>query len=205
MYPYINLGPLHLGTFGLLLWVAAVVATFVLHRNLERHGVEADALSIVAVVTVAGIVGAKLWNQLEEPHELMLAMRTIAAPGWSHPGTVLLEFLSWFKAGFAWFGGMLAGIVALMASGQTARFRGLRPGMPGEHVGAIRMLDLAAPAAAIGYGVGRIGCLTSGDGRLRDQHHAALGRPHDERRRRVPPRAGSAHAPGCAGAADPYV
>jgi phosphatidylglycerol:prolipoprotein diacylglycerol transferase len=28
----------------------------------------------------------------------------------------------------------------------------------------LRMLDLAAPAAAIGYGVGRIGCLTSGDG-----------------------------------------
>jgi phosphatidylglycerol:prolipoprotein diacylglycerol transferase len=26
------------------------------------------------------------------------------------------------------------------------------------------MLDLASPAAAIGYGVGRIGCLTSGDG-----------------------------------------
>ena len=26
------------------------------------------------------------------------------------------------------------------------------------------MLDLAAPAAAIGYGIGRIGCLTSGDG-----------------------------------------
>jgi phosphatidylglycerol:prolipoprotein diacylglycerol transferase len=26
------------------------------------------------------------------------------------------------------------------------------------------MLDLAAPAAAVGYGVGRIGCLTSGDG-----------------------------------------
>ena len=29
---------------------------------------------------------------------------------------------------------------------------------------AVRMLDLAAPAAAVGYGVGRIGCLTSGDG-----------------------------------------
>ncbi len=26
------------------------------------------------------------------------------------------------------------------------------------------MLDLAAPAAAVGYGVGRIGCLVSGDG-----------------------------------------
>jgi phosphatidylglycerol:prolipoprotein diacylglycerol transferase len=28
----------------------------------------------------------------------------------------------------------------------------------------MRMLDLAAPAAALGYGVGRIGCLLSGDG-----------------------------------------
>ena len=36
--------------------------------------------------------------------------------------------------------------------------------MPGARVGAIRMLDLAAPAAAIGYGVGRIGCLLAGDG-----------------------------------------
>ncbi len=164
MYPYINLGPLHLGTFGLLLWAAAAVATLVLHRNFERHGVEADALSIVAVVTIAGIVGAKLWNQLEEPHELMLAMRAIAAPGWSHPGAVLLEFFSWFKAGFAWFGGLLAGIVALMWSGQSARFRGPEPDRPGERIGAIRILDLATPAAAIGYGVGRIGCLTSGDG-----------------------------------------
>jgi phosphatidylglycerol:prolipoprotein diacylglycerol transferase len=32
------------------------------------------------------------------------------------------------------------------------------------HLGAMRILDLAAPATAIGYGIGRIGCLTSGDG-----------------------------------------
>jgi phosphatidylglycerol:prolipoprotein diacylglycerol transferase len=52
-----------------------------------------------------------------------------------------------------------------------ARFKG--PGwksiddpgpVPGARVGAIRMLDLAAPAAALGYGVGRIGCLLAGDG-----------------------------------------
>jgi phosphatidylglycerol:prolipoprotein diacylglycerol transferase len=30
--------------------------------------------------------------------------------------------------------------------------------------GSLRMLDLAAPAAAVGYGMGRLGCLTSGDG-----------------------------------------
>jgi len=33
MYPYIDIGPAHLGTFGLLLWLAAVAATYVLHRN----------------------------------------------------------------------------------------------------------------------------------------------------------------------------
>ncbi len=75
-----------------------------------------------------------------------------------------MEFLHWFQAGFAWFGGMLAGIAMLMWQGRPARFKGPSEGTLGRRVGALRMLDLAAPAAAIGYGVGRIGCLTSGDG-----------------------------------------
>ena len=36
-------------------------------------------------------------------------------------------------------------------------------GLAGFRAG-VRMLDLAAPAAAVGYGVGRIGCLLAGDG-----------------------------------------
>lgn len=159
MYPYIHVGPVHLGTFGLLLWLGGVVAAMVLQRNFARNGVEADALSVVALVVVAGIVGAKLWHELQEPAELVAAMRAIGAPGWGHLGEVVLRFLTWFKAGFAWFGGLLAGIAALMWSGVQARPNGLRGGRA-----AVRMLDLAAPAAAIGYGVGRIGCLLSGDG-----------------------------------------
>jgi phosphatidylglycerol:prolipoprotein diacylglycerol transferase len=46
-----------------------------------------------------------------------------------------------------------------MWQGHAIRPNGLR-----GHRAAMRMLDFAAPAAAIGYGVGRIGCLTSGDG-----------------------------------------
>jgi phosphatidylglycerol:prolipoprotein diacylglycerol transferase len=86
-------------------------------------------------------------------------MRQIALPGWRHPVDILMGFLHWFQAGFAWFGGMLAGIAMLMWQGRVAK----SPDGSGP-LGAIRMLDLAAPAAAIGYGVGRIGCLTSGDG-----------------------------------------
>jgi phosphatidylglycerol:prolipoprotein diacylglycerol transferase len=58
----------------------------------------------------------------------------------------------WDTAGFAWFGGLVFGISALMFQGWWAK------------IGMLRTLDLAAPAAAIGYGIGRIGCLLSGDG-----------------------------------------
>ncbi|HVG26331.1 MAG TPA: prolipoprotein diacylglyceryl transferase family protein [Acidobacteriaceae bacterium] len=164
MYPYLNVGSLHIGTFGLLLWLAAVCATVVLHRNFVRHGVDADALNIVALSVVAGIVGAKAWHELQDVHELALAWRQILLPGAGHPGAVLMGFLRWFQVGFAWFGGLLAGILTLAWQGRMARFRGALAGTQGERVGALRMLDLAAPAAALGYGVGRIGCLTSGDG-----------------------------------------
>ena len=159
MFPYIDIGPVHLGTFGLLLWLAAVAATIVLHRNFVRNGVDADALSVVAFVVIAGVIGAKTWHELQNVTDLKAAVRMMGAPGWKRPFDVVMEFLHWFQAGFAWFGGMLAGIAMLMWQGRTAKPEGLT-----GWKASVRMLDLAAPAAAIGYGVGRIGCLTSGDG-----------------------------------------
>ncbi len=136
MYPFIHIGHFQIGTFGILLWLAAVSGCWVLYKNFERKGVEADAINVTALATVAGIVGAKLWHVFESPHLLMQI-----------PMQLLLD-----RAGFAWFGGLVAAILVLMWQGRVAK------------VGALGMLDLAAPAAAVGYGVGRIGCLTSGDG-----------------------------------------
>jgi phosphatidylglycerol:prolipoprotein diacylglycerol transferase len=159
MYPYIDIGPVHLGTFGLLLWLAAVVATVVLHKNFVRKGVDADALSVVAFVVIAGVIGAKAWHELENVSELRAAMLQIVAPGWGHPLDIMISFLHWFQAGFAWFGGLVAGIAMLMWQGRAAKPEGMT-----GWLASVRMLDLATPAAAIGYGVGRIGCLLSGDG-----------------------------------------
>ncbi len=164
MYPYIDIGAIHLGTFGLMLWLAAVAGTVVLHKNFVRNGVDGDALSVVALVVIAGVLGAKTWHELQNVDDLRAAMRMIVEPGWAHPMDVGVRFLHWFQAGFAWFGGMLAGIAMLMWQGRQARFLGPLRGTLGQRIGAVRMLDLAAPATAIGYGVGRIGCLTSGDG-----------------------------------------
>ena len=159
MYPYIHIGSLNLGTFGLFLWLAAVLGGYVLYLNFIRNGVDADALNVVALVVLAGVLGAKLWHELQDPAELRFAMREIVAPGWSHLGRVILGFLGWMRGGIAWYGGLVAGIAMLMYQGVSNRPNGLT-GIRG----AIRMLDLAAPAVPIGYGIGRIGCLTSGDG-----------------------------------------
>jgi phosphatidylglycerol---prolipoprotein diacylglyceryl transferase len=130
MYPFIHIGPhFSIGTFGLLLWLAAVCACWVLHRNFLRSEIDADAIGVVAIVTVLGIIGAKLWHVADTPGEHIFE-----------------------REGFAWFGGLVFGILALLWQGRATK------------IGAIRMLDLAAPAAAVGYGMGRLGCLISGDG-----------------------------------------
>ena len=152
MLPFLHLGSFTLGTFGILMWLAAVTAAFVLHRSFLRAGISADAIVVVSVVMICGVLGAKVWHELQNPFELRMNMHVIAQPGWRSPVEVAIRFFHWFQAGFAWFGGLLFGVAALLWQGRSHR------------VGAVRMLDLAAPAAAIGYGVGRIGCLTSGDG-----------------------------------------
>lgn len=136
MLPYIHLWSFNLPTFGLMLWCAAVAGAFVMHASFRRAGIDADAVGMVAVAVVAGIVGAKLWHVVDTPSEF----REL---GWR---------VLWDSAGFAWFGGLVFGIGALVVQGWRSR------------IGAFRILDLAAPAAAIGYGIGRIGCFLSGDG-----------------------------------------
>ncbi|HWA92961.1 MAG TPA: prolipoprotein diacylglyceryl transferase family protein [Terracidiphilus sp.] len=138
MLPYIHIPfwPHQIPTFGLMLWVAAVAAAFILDRGFKRGRIDADAAGMVAIAVVAGIVGAKLWHVLDTPLEFR-------EEGWA---------VLWDSAGFAWFGGLVFGVGALLLQGWRAG------------IGAVRTLDLAAPAAAVGYGVGRIGCFLSGDG-----------------------------------------
>lgn len=136
MIPYLHFWHLNIPTFGLMLWLAAVLAAFVMDRAFKRAHIDADAVGMVAIAVVAGIVGAKLWHVMDTPSEFR-------EMGWR---------VLWDSAGFAWFGGLVFGISALVIQGWSAR------------IGGLRTLDLAAPSAAVGYAIGRIGCLLSGDG-----------------------------------------
>jgi phosphatidylglycerol---prolipoprotein diacylglyceryl transferase len=136
MYPYIHLGPLELGTFGIFMWLAFLAAYFALNADFRRRDLRADPHLVISVIALAGLAGAKLWHLLESPSEFF------AAP--------FSMFFS--RTGFAWFGGFIAGILTLIYFARRYR------------IPLLTMMDACAPATAIGYAVGRIGCLISGDG-----------------------------------------
>lgn len=136
MIPYVHLGPLSVGTFGIFMWLGFVAAYFVWQNDLARRQIKADVSSMVAGIALAGVAGAKLYNALQEPAELI-----------EHPFAVLFS-----RTGFAWFGGFIGGVLAIVYFARRYR------------VPLLALMDSASPAAAVGYAVGRIGCLTSGDG-----------------------------------------
>lgn len=142
---------------------AFVAAYFALNAEIARRNLaKIDPYSVVAYVAIAGIIGAKLWHVIDTPGQGLTAEilhRPVAVPsflaGWDWTAglfTFLANFIDWFRGGFAWFGGFVAGIATLLLLARHYRINWLT------------MLDIASPAAAIGYAVGRIGCLISGDG-----------------------------------------
>jgi phosphatidylglycerol---prolipoprotein diacylglyceryl transferase len=135
MMPFIHIGPITFASFGLCVGIAMLVAYFVLARDVERRGIQAPADLLVAVPCIAGLIGAKLYHVLETPKLLM-----------ADPKMLISQY------GFAWFGGFLGGLAAFIW--MARRYR----------VPLLEMFDAASPAAALGYGIGRIGCLISGDG-----------------------------------------
>jgi phosphatidylglycerol---prolipoprotein diacylglyceryl transferase len=151
--PFLHLGPLTIPTFGLMMACAMLAAFFVLRADLERRGpaasivqektgdksrksASAEAELLIAIPCLAGLAGAKLYHVLESPSDFF-----------AHPWEMLFS-----PFGFAWFGGLLAGLAAFVWVARK------------HHIPLLMLLDAGSPAAALGYGIGRIGCFLSGDG-----------------------------------------
>jgi phosphatidylglycerol:prolipoprotein diacylglycerol transferase len=136
MIPYLHLGPLTLPTFGLMVATALLVSSYILQADFRRRRIRADAFLIIGIAGLAGIAGARLYHVLESPSEFF-----------ADPWPLLIS-----RFGFAWFGGFLGGFVALLILSRR------------EKIPTLTFLDACSPAAAVGYAIGRIGCLLSGDG-----------------------------------------
>src|SRR5688500_5375959 len=94
------------------------------------------AYEIIFAGLLGGVVGARLWWFFEDYD--------------SNSSDVLGNLFG--GSGLTWYGGALGGAAAVMLWAK-------RRGMFG-----VGLLDLCAPALALGYAIGRVGCQLSGDG-----------------------------------------
>ena len=124
--------------YGLILVVAIAVAYAVASREAARQalptGIRADA---AVWVGLAALVGGRALYVIQN--------------GVPDAGTHPLHFVMVWMGGLSFYGGLVAGAAALLL---FARRRGLS---------WLTVLDVAAPAAAVGQAIGHLGCLVSGD------------------------------------------
>jgi phosphatidylglycerol---prolipoprotein diacylglyceryl transferase len=138
MYPeLLKIGPITIYSYGLMLGVAFFVANILVTRELKRQGRDVSiATGVTMLALVAGVVGAKLFHILENWGDFL---RAPAATAFS-------------SGGLTWYGGFLLATLCILFYLRHKRMR------------MITFADIAAPALAIGYGFGRVGCQLAGDG-----------------------------------------
>jgi phosphatidylglycerol:prolipoprotein diacylglycerol transferase len=131
-----KIGPVTIYSLGLLWALGALAGLWILRLELKRYSYDPEiAASVVFAAALAGLLGARLLFILEE---------------WENFTQAPFEFL-FSGAGFSWYGGLFSG--ALAAAWVFKKHK-----LP-----LAQAADMAAPALALGYGIGRIGCFLAGD------------------------------------------
>lgn len=137
MQPEIDLLGLPLKTFGLCFALAFLAAGALLTRRFRELQWPAEqATEALLAALLGGLVGARLYWLVDN---------------WDESKGDLLGSLTG-GAGLTWYGGALGGALAVLAWAAWRRRLNLS------------LLDAAAPALALGYALGRVGCQVSGDG-----------------------------------------
>jgi len=135
--PEIHLGPITLQTFGICFALGFLAAGALVARRFDEIGKPRDwAYEMAFAALVGGLVGSRLDYVIQN---------------WDSASDDLLGTL-FGGTGLVWLGGAIGGALAVIL---WARWRGFLE---------LRMFDVAAPALALGYAIGRVGCQLSGDG-----------------------------------------
>ena len=137
MQPELHLGPITLQTFGIAFSLGFIASGLVIARRLAELGKPVDwAYEMVLAALVGGLVGARGYFVIQH---------------WDTASGDLLGSI-FSGDGLVWYGGAIGGAIAVCA---WAYWRGFL---------SVTLLDVCAPALALGYAVGRVGCQVSGDG-----------------------------------------
>jgi phosphatidylglycerol---prolipoprotein diacylglyceryl transferase len=123
-------GPVELTGFGLAVLLAFVVAQLVAQKELARRGHDPEPVGdMIFAAVIGGLLGAKLYYVI-----------------------VLRNWDALFaRGGFVFWGGLIGGMVAVMAVVVKKRY------------GLMKVFDVGGPSVAAAYAVGRTGCWAVGD------------------------------------------
>ena len=139
MFPKIvDLGPVTIHTYGLLLAVAFIAGIWLASRNARKEGINPDSIwNMGLIIIFAALVGAKVLLFLsdfgyysENPREIF-SLSTLRSTG-------------------VYYGGLILALIASAWYLRSARLPGWR------------VADLSAPGIALGQAIGRLGCLSAG-------------------------------------------
>jgi len=132
-----EIGPIRIGSYGLMLVLAFLFCLFFLIREFKRNDFKSDwAFSIVTWGAIGGIVGSRLYFIIEHLNEFF-----------KDPFDLIFT-----SSGLTFYGGLFGGLLAGL-------WRIHRLPAP-----TLKIVDITAPLVLLGYGIGRIGCFLSGDG-----------------------------------------
>ena len=127
----VQIGPLVIRWYGILMATAIVVGLWLAHRQAKREGLPADDIVSAAQWGIlAGLVGARLYEVVFN---------------WDYYGQHPAKILAVWEGGLAIHGGLIVG--PLVGAWLAHRWR-----LP-----VLRCLDVAAPSLALGQAIGRWG------------------------------------------------
>jgi phosphatidylglycerol---prolipoprotein diacylglyceryl transferase len=134
MYPVLfHIGTFDVTSFGVMVAVGALVALWMLRRELTLARMPDAAFDAAVAGLLGGMVGAKLLWVFEH-----------------HGEAPVLELLL-DRGGLSWFGGFAGGLLIGLTFARRRR-------LP-----LVALLAAATPAIAIGQAIGRLGCFLVGD------------------------------------------
>jgi phosphatidylglycerol---prolipoprotein diacylglyceryl transferase len=133
----IELGPITLYSYGLMMALGFLAAYTVLYKEHQRLKLDVNiAGTLIIVGLVSGVVGAKIlfiigeWSRfVDDPIGLIFS-----------------------PAGLVWYGGFIGGLAAMFYY------------IKKKKLPVLKYLDMIGMGGMIGYAVGRLGCHLSGDG-----------------------------------------
>lgn len=158
-------GPVHsISSFALLLFLSFVAGAILAPRELQRRGLDPAVSEWVIVLGVFGtFIGAKIGYVFEIWDDIWVVTDSVSdtimhlwlyreGMGVKVPGAVGLWETLFSRGGLVFYGGLLASVIFIYVYLRMRR------------LDVLRYADVFFMMLALGYGIGRMGCLVSGDG-----------------------------------------